>query len=221
MSVKDIIKKSVLTNFTNNNYSVRDIVLLMGVSALIGIFIYIVYRLVTKRGFYSKAFSVSLIVLGMITTAIILTIQTSIVVSLGMVGALSIVRFRTAVKNPLDLAFTFWSISVGIVVGAGLPIIAIILSLAIAIILLVFLNLFEGKKIRLVHVKGIFSPETVKETVQKYDSGAKIQSENFTRGVTDILFVVKAKDVSALLSDIKEISGVESVLSIEHSEGQF
>ncbi|MCR5277820.1 MAG: DUF4956 domain-containing protein [Lachnospiraceae bacterium] len=221
MSIKEIIKKSVLENFTNNNFSVKEIFFLMAVSALLGLFIYLVYRLVTSRGFYSKAFSVSLIVLGIITTGIILTIQTSIVVSLGMVGALSIVRFRTAVKNPLDLVFTFWSISVGIVVGAGLPVVAVGMSLVIAIILVLFLNVFTGSKARLIHVRGSFDKEAVTEIVKKYDRNVKIQSENYMGESTDVLFLVKVKETADLINELRGTAGVNAVLSIEHTEGQF
>lgn len=221
MSIKDIIKKSVLANFTNNNFSMEDIIFLLAVSAVMGIFVYAVYRFVTNRGFYSKAFSVSLIVLSIITTSIIVTIQTSIVVSLGMVGALSIVRFRTAVKNPLDLVFTFWSISVGIVVGAGLPIVAFVMSVVIAIILVLFLNLFEGSKTRLIHVKGSFAIDEIKELVEGYDKNAKLQSENYNKDIVDLLFIVKTKDVSKLIEELREKEGVNSVMAIEHTEGQF
>ena len=221
MGIREIIKKSILSNYTNNNFSMREMIFLLAVSAALGIFIYIVYRLVTKRGFYSKAFSVSLIILGIITTAIILTIQASIVVSLGMVGALSIVRFRTAVKNPLDLVFTFWSISIGIIVGAGLPIVAAGMSLVIAIILAVFLNLFTGKAVRLVHVRGTFDLARIKEIVGKYDKGAKIQSESYSKEIADILFAVNTKQVTELIEEMKACDGVNDVLSIEHTEGQF
>lgn len=221
MSFKDIIKKSVLTNFTNNNFSMRDIIFLLTVSALLGIFVYLVYRFVTKRGFYSKAFSVSLIALSIITAAIIVTIQTSVVVSLGMVGALSIVRFRTAVKNPLDLVFTFWAISVGIVVGAGLPVVAFVMSIVIAVILVLFLNLFEGRKTRLIHVKGSFSTEEVEKLVSEYDKNAKLQSENYIKDVSDLLFLVKMKDASELIDKLRHTDGVNSVMAIEHTEGQF
>ncbi len=221
MGIREIIKKSILNNFTNNNFSMREMVFLLAVSALLGLFIYAVYRLVTNRGFYSKAFSVSLIALGIITTAIILTIQASIVVSLGMVGALSIVRFRTAVKNPLDLVFTFWSISVGIIDGAGLPIVAVGMSLVIAIILMIFLNFNIGGNVRLIHVRGRFDVSEVTQTVKKYDKNAKVQSENYGRETADILFLVKAKNTDELVSELRAFTGVDNVLAIEHSEGQF
>ena len=90
------------------------------VTALLALYIFAIYRLVTRKVFYSKNFNISLAVMSLITAAIILAMQSNLVISLGMVGALSIVRFRTAIKDPMDLAFLFWSISVGIICGAGL-----------------------------------------------------------------------------------------------------
>ena len=221
MSIKDIIKKSILSNYSNNNFSVKEIALMLIMAAIIGMFIYFIYRYIVKEGFYSKAFNVSLIVLTVITATIIITIQTSIVVSLGMVGALSIVRFRTAVKNPLDLVFAFWAISVGIVVGTGMVILAAIMSLVIALILIIFMSLVEGKKTRLIHVRGTFNTEDISKLVMSYDGKAKIQSENYTKDVADILFMTKIKDVSALISDLRNSEGVTGVSAIEHTEGQF
>ena len=136
MSTQDIIKKSVLEGFSTD-ISVSQIIAVLGVTLLIALYIYIIYRLCSNSNFYSKDFNKTLAVIPIITAAIVLAIQSNLVISLGMVGALSIVRFRNAVKNPLDLLFLFWAISVGIICGAGLFSVAVIMSLAVTI--LVFL----------------------------------------------------------------------------------
>lgn len=128
MSVQDVIKKSFLKGFQNTNLLLRDVAILMLMAAVLGIYIYFIYRIVTSNTFYSKSFNTSLILMSVITAAIIIAIQSSVIVSLGMVGALSIVRFRTAVKEPLDLIFMFWSISTGIICGAGMVGLAFVLS---------------------------------------------------------------------------------------------
>ena len=120
MSIQDVLKKSFLQGFQNTNLSMKTVALLLVAAGVLGIYLFFVYRIMTANTFYSKNFNVSLIMMCVITTAIIVTIQSSVVVSLGMVGALSIVRFRTAVKDPLDLIFMFWSISIGIICGAGM-----------------------------------------------------------------------------------------------------
>ena len=133
LSVVDTIKKSVLENFTGT-VSVTDMLISLIVAFLIGIFIIYVYRKTYTGVVYSKAFSLCILMLAMVTAMIIRTISSNISLSLGMVGALSIVRFRTAVKEPVDTGFMFWGISAGIMAGAGLYIIAIIASLILGIL---------------------------------------------------------------------------------------
>ena len=113
MSFSDIFKRSFLEGFTSLDINIYTAASAMIITSIIACYIFIVYRLVTRKTFYSKTFNISIAVIAVITSAVIITIQSSIVVSLGMVGALSIVRFRTAVKDPMDLVFLFWSIVVG------------------------------------------------------------------------------------------------------------
>ena len=133
MSVVDTIKKSVLDNFTGT-VSAWDMVLSLVVAFIIGIFIIYIYRKTYTGVVYSKAFSLCILMLAMVTSMIIRTISSNISLSLGMVGALSIVRFRTAVKEPVDTGFMFWGISAGIMSGAGLYIPALVASLAIGVL---------------------------------------------------------------------------------------
>ena len=144
MSVVDTIKKSVLENFTGT-ISVTDMLISLIVAFLIGIFIIYVYRKTYTGVVYSKAFSLCILMLAMVTAMIIRTISSNISLSLGMVGALSIVRFRTAVKEPVDTGFMFWGISAGIMAGAGLYIIAIVASLILGV--LYFLTYLMGFRV--------------------------------------------------------------------------
>ena len=118
MKFSDIFKKDFLASYTSDTISVPHIAAVLLITAAIAFYIFITYRLVTKKTFYSKNFNIALAAIAVITAAIILAVQSSIVISLGMVGALSIVRFRTAIKEPMDLCFLFWSIAVGICCGA-------------------------------------------------------------------------------------------------------
>ncbi|MEF2837258.1 MAG: DUF4956 domain-containing protein, partial [Oscillospiraceae bacterium] len=133
MSFKDIFKKSFLEGFASAEITSVTIVAALGIASLLALYIFLVYRVMTRKTFYSKSFSISLAGVTLITTALILTMQSSVVLSLGMVGALSIVRFRTAIKDPLDLMFLFWSISIGIICGAGLAQVAVILSVVLTL----------------------------------------------------------------------------------------
>jgi uncharacterized membrane protein YhiD involved in acid resistance len=137
-SLSDIFKSNFLENATS--ISIVDGALALGLAFCIGLFIYAVYKKTFKGVMYSKSFSTSLIALCMITSLVILAVTSNVILSLGMVGALSIVRFRTAIKDPMDIAYLFWSIGVGIVLGAGLIPLAIIGSLFIGLILVIFTN---------------------------------------------------------------------------------
>ena len=109
MSIQDTFKKSFLTNFNTGDINSQDVLVTLLITLVLALYIFFIYRIISRKTFYNKNFNVSLAALAMITAAIIITIQSSIVVSLGMVGALSIVRFRTAIKEPMDIAFLFWA----------------------------------------------------------------------------------------------------------------
>ena len=135
MSVRDVIKNSFL-NQINTDISTTDVLVVLLATAILGVYLFFIYRMVCKKAFYSKSFAISLVVIALVTSIIIITIQSSVVISLGMVGALSIVRFRTAIKDPMDLAFLFWAISIGIICGANLYEIALEGSLVITFVML-------------------------------------------------------------------------------------
>ncbi len=218
MSVQDVIKKSVLQGFQNTQMSMRTLLLVLLVAGLLGIYIFLVYRVATVDTFYSKSFNVSLILMCVITTAIIITIQSSVVVSLGMVGALSIVRFRTAVKDPLDLIFMFWSISVGIICGAGMIGLAAILCVGATLLVLVFYHLPEIRQslILVVNASDNECADAIYAVVKKYDKHYHVKSRNLTQDNTDFLMEVRVKDSEALLKELNQVKGVTSVSLVAH-----
>ncbi|MDO4796565.1 MAG: DUF4956 domain-containing protein [Coriobacteriales bacterium] len=138
MTFNDIFKTSFLENMAS--VSLMDMAIALVLSFLVGMFIFLVYQRTFRGVMYSSSFGVTLVALTMITTLVILAVTSNVVLSLGMVGALSIVRFRTAIKEPLDIAFLFWSIAVGIVLAAGLIPLAVVGSLLVGIMLLVMVN---------------------------------------------------------------------------------
>lgn len=138
MNFSDIFKSSFLENV--ESVSILDMIITLVLSFAIGLFIFMVYKKTYNGVMYSSSFGVALIALTMITNVLILAVTSNVVLSLGMVGALSIVRFRTAIKEPLDIAFLFWSIAVGIILAAGFLPLAVIGSVVIGIVLLVFVN---------------------------------------------------------------------------------
>ena len=138
MTFNDIFKSSFLENFSS--VSIIDMIIALALAFVVGLFISFVYRKTFSGVMYSASFGVSLIALTMITTLVILAVTSNVVLSLGMVGALSIVRFRTAIKEPLDIAYLFWAIAAGIVLAAGLIPLALFGSIAIGVVLIVFVN---------------------------------------------------------------------------------
>jgi uncharacterized membrane protein YhiD involved in acid resistance len=142
----DLIKKSVLDNFSMpTELDLVTVLFTLGLAFVLGLFIYLIYRLTFGGVIFAKSFGTSLVMLAMVTAMVIMPIGTNLFIALGMVGALSIVRFRTAIKDPLDTMFMFWSIAVGIVLGARLYTVAALASAIIGVVLLVW-NLFKSKK---------------------------------------------------------------------------
>ena len=138
MSFNDIFKSSYLENVSA--IDIPDMIIALVLAFLVGLFIYVVYQKTYRGVMYSASFGVTLVALTMITTVVILAVTSNAVLSLGMVGALSIVRFRTAIKEPLDIAFLFWAIAAGIVLAAGMIPLAVIGSIVIGAVLILFVN---------------------------------------------------------------------------------
>lgn len=212
MSVKDILKKSFIESISSNNISSKEMLFVFLISLVLALFIFYIYRLLTRKTFYNKSFNISLVALTLITAAVILTIQSSIVVSLGMVGALSIVRFRTAIKDPMDLIFLFWSISVGIICGARLYIIAVILCLIVSIVLFLLdkAPVVNAPTILVVNSSNTDIEDTIISTIDKYVSSYKIKSRSMTVNQLDMVIEIRAKDEKNLIKSITAIDGVTS-----------
>lgn len=218
MNFKDIFKSSFLNEFATG-IDLASVLIGLLVTTLIAVYIFFIYRLVTRKTFYSRTFNLSLIAMAVITAAIILTIQSNIVLSLGMVGALSIVRFRTAIKDPLDLVFLYWSISIGIICGARLYVIAVILTLAMSLVILI-MQKYPSKKLSLVLVVNSTNPDNDKQitqTVEKYCKNYQIKSKNLTPSTLDMIIEVKLDDDSAMLKELLALEGVTSASILSHN----
>ncbi len=219
MGFKDVLRKSFLEGVNIVDFSITSVAVTIAVTAVLGIYIYLVYRLVSRKAFYSKSFNISLVALAMITAAIILAIQSSVVISLGMVGALSIVRFRTAVKDPMDLVFLFWAISVGIICGAGLYGMAFMLSLCVTIVVLLldFFPTVSAPLLLVLNAQGEDAEEEVMEIVSRYARYFHIKSRNLTKDGMDMVVELRVKkDEADMVREINKLSGVDSVSLLSH-----
>ena len=218
MGFKDVFKKSFLEGFTSMDITTGKIAATLIVTALLALYIFAIYRLVTRKVFYSKNFNISLAVMSLITAAIILAMQSNLVISLGMVGALSIVRFRTAIKDPMDLAFLFWSISIGIICGAGLYEIALVTSVGVTVFILVLDMLPVGKApmMLVVNSSEMNGEKAVLDVVGKYALYYKVKSRNLSKGRLDLVIELKVKEESALVSEVAALDGMLSASMISH-----
>ena len=218
MGFKDVFKKSFLEGFTSMDITTGKIAATLIVTALLALYIFAIYRLVTRKVFYSKNFNISLAVMSLITSAIILAMQSNLVISLGMLGALSIVRFRTAIKDPMDLAFLFWSISIGIICGAGLYEIALVTSVGVTVFILVLDMLPVGKApmMLVVNSSEMNGEKAVLDVVGKYARYYKVKSRNLSKGRLDLVIELKVKEESALVSEVATLDGMLSASMISH-----
>lgn len=216
--VKDIIKKSFVEGYSAVDITTKTVVIALLITAVLSLYIFFLYRAITRKTFYSKNFNISLVGVALITAAIIITIQSSIVVSLGMVGALSIVRFRTAVKDPLDLMFLFWAISTGIICGAGFAEFAVLLTIIMTIMVFVLnhIPLAKAPMILIVNAVNDLKEEEILEVVKKRTAYSGVKSRNLTPTSLDLTIELRTKEDADLIRDIQAIEGVQSVALLKH-----
>ena len=210
MGFKDVFKKSFLEGFTSMDITTAKIVATLFVSALLALYVFAIYRLVTRKVFYSKNFNISLAAMSIITAAIILAMQSNLVISLGMVGALSIVRFRTAIKDPMDLVFMFWSISIGIICGAGLYEVALVSSVAVTVFILVLdlIPVSKAPMMLVINSSQMDGEQQILDIVGKYSKSYKVKSRNLSKGRLDMVVELRVKDESALVSEVAALEGM-------------
>ncbi|MDE6891847.1 MAG: DUF4956 domain-containing protein [Lachnospiraceae bacterium] len=218
MNFSDIFKKGFLASYTSENISVPHITAVLLITAAIAAYIFIVYRLITKKTFYSKNFNIALAGIAVVTAGIILAVQSSIVISLGMVGALSIVRFRTAIKEPMDLCFLFWSIAVGICCGAHMTEVAVVLSLVLTVLVIILDRLPVGRApmILVANLSDSKEEPALTGKVGEYCKYYKVKSRNIAMGQCNLVMEVRAAREYEMMQELARLSGVESVSLVSH-----
>lgn len=218
MSFSDIFKSSFLENITG--VSLPDMGIALILAFAVGLFIFFVYKKTYQGVMYSSGFGVTLVALTMITTVVILAVTSNVVLSLGMVGALSIVRFRTAIKEPLDIAFLFWSIAVGIVLAAGLIPLALVGSLFIGLVLILFVNRKSHLNpfIVVLSVKDKQSEKAAREFLEKTCKKCVIKSKTAAKGAIELNVEVRLKmDDTDFINALSEMEGVQSAALVSNN----
>ena len=219
MSFKDIIKNRVLDHFTGaSGFSSSEIFWILFLSCLIGGYIFFVYRHFTKKAFYSKDLNITLPGLTVIVAAVMIAMQANLLVSLGMVGALSIVRFRTAVKNPMDLLYLFWSITAGIVCGVNLYFLGAVMCMIMTALLWILERVpgVRASALLIVRTSMALDTATVKEIILRHSPKAKESSISVKNNEREFIFEVDTKNKDALLQEIETKGEVLSVNWLEH-----
>lgn len=223
INFSDIFKNNFLDKFTNS-ISLSEVVITLGVALIFSFLIYFVYKFTCDNVIYSKKFNITMALMTMVTAAVIMSMQANVIVSLGMVGALSIVRFRTAIKEPKDLLFLFWSITNGIIIGAGIYSIAFVLMVILTIALLVFERL-PGNKIPYLLVATLENLESEEKIIKVLDENKikyRVKSKNVSNNSIDVIYELSNNKIEELIKDISKDTSIKSInLITQDGECQF
>jgi len=218
MTFKDIFKSSFLENITS--VSILDMVLALALAFGLGIFIFLIYKKTYSGVMYSSSFGVTLVALTMITTLVILAVTSNVVLSLGMVGALSIVRFRAAIKEPLDIAFLFWAIASGIVLAAGMVPLAIFGSIIIGVVLLIFANRKSSANpyIVVISCRGYEDEQRALSYLAEHTKKYSVKSKTAQKGGIELNLEVRLKDGNTdFINALSELEGVSSAVLVSYN----
>ncbi|KZE50138.1 DUF4956 domain-containing protein [Rossellomorea sp. FS2] len=222
INFSDIFKSSFIEKTTS--FSLTDSIIGLVVAFLIGLFIYVVYKKTFNGVIYSHSFNISLLIMTMATALVIMGISNNVLLSLGMVGALSIVRFRTPIKDPMDLVYIFWSIVSGILCGAGFIPLVVIGSVLIGLVLLVFVNKItvENPFLLIVKADSGSSSETIEAELKKLTSRYQLKSQSFMGSdEMETTYEVRMKTgESAMLAELKALPGIKSAVMVSY-DGNF
>ena len=218
MTFSDVFKSSFLSSI--NSFSTLDVLLALGLSFVLGLFIFLIYKKTYQGVMYSDSFGVSLIAMSMITSLVIIAVTSNVVLSLGMVGALSIVRFRTAIKEPMDIAFLFWAIAAGIVLGAGLLPLAVIGSVIIGIIIVIFSTRKIGDTpyILVVNCENEETENTANTLIKEEAKKSVLKSKAVNKLGVELTYEVRIKDDNTgFVNKVSACEGVTNAVLVSYN----
>ncbi len=209
------IIENITNNYSNTILNANVIISVLLVTLVLAIYEFLVYRFVSHRSFYNKSINISITVMPLFISTIILCLQSNVIVTLGAIGILAIIRYRTAVKDPVDMLYILWSVHTGIICGCRLYEIAVITSILVTILLIVLEHLTIGKRpyIVLIHTKEDVAENIIKKCSRKYS----VKSRNYTSNGIDYTFELSINDISKLTSELKKSKSVERFSVIEYS----
>ena len=217
INFNDIFKSSFLENIAS--VSLLDMFIALILAFTIGLFIFLVYKKTYTGILYSSSFGVTLVALTMITTVVILAVTSNVVLSLGMVGALSIVRFRAAIKEPLDIAFLFWALGAGIVLAAGMIPLAVGGSIIIGLTLLIFVNRKSHANPYIVVLQcAADSEKAAKDCLEQHTRKCVVKSKSVRQGLVELNLEIRLKDENTgFINTLSALNGVESAVLVSYN----
>jgi len=220
MGILDILRNLGM-GLRNEQITTTNILTVLVAVSILSIYEFLIYRFVSKRSFYSKQFNITLAAMPFFIATIIMTLQSNLVITLGTIGALAIIRFRTAIKDPTDMLYLFWSVHNGIICGTGLFEIGVLTSLAVTILILVLdlLPLKKASYLLIVNAEDIEKEEDVLRGVKKYSRFHRVKSRNLTKDGLDMILELRTSQEIPLMNEVAKIEGVINVSLVSH-EGE-
>lgn len=212
---------NLTAGFVNREITTADMIAVLIMVAIISAYQFVIYRFVSKRSFYSKSFNIAMAIIPFFVATIIMTLQTNMVITLGTIGALAILRFRTAVKDPMDMIYLFWSVHTGIVCGAGLYKLGIITSIVVTLFILAAEIIPLGKSpfLLIVNAKANVDEDKIIAAATENSSYRKVKSRVITKDGIDLVIELSTKHEANLIKAVSDIDEVNSVSLIAH-DGQ-
>ena len=218
MSFNDIFKSSFLESVSE--FSVLDTVIGLFFALAVGLFIFLIYKKTLTGVMYSSGFALTLVGLSLVTTLVIMAVTSNVVLSLGMVGALSIVRFRTAIKEPIETVFLFWALAAGIVIGAGLIPLAVIGSVIIGLILLLFANrkIHNQPYLLVLNCRDEAAEQQALQALSQAAGRYLVKAKTVNAGGVELTAEVRVKDAATgFVNRMTEIQGVENATLVSYN----
>ncbi len=218
MAFNDIFKSSFLENVSQ--FSVIDMAIGMLFAVAVGLFIFLVYKKTFAGVMYSTGFAMTLVGLSLVTTLVIMAVTSNVVLSLGMVGALSIVRFRAAIKEPMEIVYLFWAIAAGIVIGAGMIPLAVIGSVLIGIVLLLFANrkIHDNPYLLVLNCQTEAAEEAALQVLKSAAERYVVKAKTVNAGGIELTAEIRMKDAgTSFVNRINEITGVEHTTLVSYN----
>lgn len=218
MGLIQAVINHISNSFQNQEITTSVLLSVLVVVGLLSLYEFVVYQVILHRSLYNKAFNISIAVLPFFISTIILCLQSNLVITLGTIGALAIIRFRTAVKDPVDLIFILWSIHIGITCGCRLFEMAVITSLVATVVLIILnrVNVVMRSHILVVHCNSAENESGIVELLKKYTRKYRIKSRNHTEKGMDFVFEIITKEAGILAGELEKAEGVERFSLMEY-----